>query len=207
MDHPNYARYLTAYVASLEQIDSSHPEASHHLKECALSVTRSTYAALGTAVDQTIKQTINKHAKSEGGVIGFSRNLQAYDRWVLTRHKRALYAAAAFGVAGMSDDGYDRRKDLRKNDIHKGLMQVEKTIETICNFTNPFELHENNSLVCLSSGMKVPQGTSETMVILDKLGSTQYEEFIKKSLDEKKKSIPCTNSEEQTENIYSAQED
>lgn len=186
MNHQNYARYLTAYVASLDHIDNSHPEASRHLKNCALSVTRSLYAASGTAVDQTIEQTINKHAKSEGGVIGFSRNLQAYDRWVLTRHERTLYAAAAFGVAGMSDDGYDRRKDLRKNDIHKGLMQVEKTIETICNFTNPFEFGENNSLVCLSSGMRVPQETAETMVKLDKLGSTQYEECIKQRLNEKK---------------------
>ena len=75
----------------------------------------------------------------------------------------------------MSDDGsYDRRKDLRKNDIHKGLMQVEKTIETICNFTNPFEFDETNSLVCLASSMRVPQETAETMVKLDKLGSTQY---------------------------------
>ena len=38
------------------------------------------YPASGTAVDQTIEQTMNRHAKSEGGIIGFSRNLQAYDR-------------------------------------------------------------------------------------------------------------------------------
>ena len=87
-------------------------------------------------MDQTIEQTINKHAKSEAGIIGFSRNLQAYDRWVLTRHERALYAAAAFGIAVMGDDGYERRKDLHKNDILKSQMKVEKTIETICNFTN-----------------------------------------------------------------------
>ena len=114
------------------------------------SVLLEVYAASGTAVDQTIKQTINRHAKSEGGVIGFSRNVQAYDRWVLTRHERALYAASAFGIAGMGDDGYDRRKDLRKSDMHKGMMLVEKTIVTIRNFTNPFEF-DNNILVCLSS--------------------------------------------------------
>ena len=167
----------------------THPEASNHLKECALSVTRSTYPASGTAVDQTIEQTINRHAKSEGGVIGFSRNLQVYDCWVLTRHERALYVAAAFGEAGMDDDGYDRRKDFRKAYIYKGLKHVEKTIETICNFTNPFEILENNSLICLSSGMRVPQDTAETMVKIDKLGSIQYEEFIKKRLDKKDTAI------------------
>ena len=59
MNHQNYARYLTAYVASLEQIEHTHPEASNHLKNCALSVTRGVYPASGTAVDQTNEQTIN----------------------------------------------------------------------------------------------------------------------------------------------------
>ena len=76
---------------------------------------------------------INKHEKSEGGVIGFSRNFQSYNHWVLTRHERALYAAAAFiRVARMSDDRYDRRKYLHKNNRHKGLIQVEKTFLCVC---------------------------------------------------------------------------
>ena len=52
-------------------------------------------------------------------------------------------------------------------------------------FKNPFEILENNSLICLSSGMRVPQDTAETMVKIDKLGSIQYEEFMKKRLDKK----------------------
>ena len=73
----------------------------------------------------------------------------------------------------MGDDGYERRKDLHKNDILKSQMKVEKTIETICNFTNPFELDQNKSLVCLSSGMTLPQEVAERMVKLDDIGPTQ----------------------------------
>ena len=70
------------------------------------------YPASGTAVDQTIEQqTIKRHAKSEGGIIGFSRNLQAYDRWLLTRHKRALYASTVFGEAGIGDDVYEEKEE------------------------------------------------------------------------------------------------
>ena len=43
VDHPNNACYLTAYIASLDQIDASHPQAAQHLKECALSVMSSIY--------------------------------------------------------------------------------------------------------------------------------------------------------------------
>ena len=96
-----------------------------------------------------------------------------------------MYAANVFGEAGIGDDGYDRRKDLRKNEMHKRLMLVKRTMETICNFTNPFEFDEINSFVCLSSGKKVPQETAKTMVNLDKIGSSQHKEFIHQSLKEK----------------------
>ena len=189
MDHQNYARYLTAYVASLDQIDCSHPQASHHLRECALSVTRSKYKASGTAVDQTIEQTINKHAKSAGGVVGLSRNLQAYDRWILTRHERAHYVSTMLGFVGMGDNGSDQRRDQKESDFKRGSKSVEKTIEAICNFINPFEMYEQDCLVCLSSGLKVPQEVAQGLVKLDEIGSNEHEKFIKERLYEKEISL------------------
>ena len=101
LDQQNYARYLTLYVSNLESVDETHPEASKYMKECALSVNRIAYPASGTPVNQTIEQTINKHAKSAGGLIGFSRNIQAYDRWCLTRHERTNYIINTFESVGI----------------------------------------------------------------------------------------------------------
>ena len=53
-------------------------------------------------VDITIEQTINRHAKSHGGIIGFSRNCAAYYRWCITRHSRAQYVEATSDMADMT---------------------------------------------------------------------------------------------------------
>ena len=74
-DQQNYACYLTIYVSNLESVDETHPMASKYTKECALSVKINAYPASGTPVDQTIEQIINKHDKSAGGLIGFTRNI------------------------------------------------------------------------------------------------------------------------------------
>lgn len=181
-NHHNYARYLTLYVASLENIDASHPIAAKHLKECALSVNRTKERASGTAVDQTIEQTINKHAKSRGGIVGFSRNLQAYDRWCLTRHERAAYTSAMFESCGMVDNPTDNKKDLLEAEILKGQNDVVNTMSTICNFINPFDIYEHDSLVCLSSGIQASKEIAKDLTEMDQTGHAAYDTFVKQRL-------------------------
>jgi len=54
-------------------------------------------------MDQTIEQTVNRSAKTSGGIIGFSRNVGAYYRWCLTRYKRATYVEATLDHLDMVD--------------------------------------------------------------------------------------------------------
>ncbi|KAK3732160.1 hypothetical protein RRG08_026542 [Elysia crispata] len=75
MDHHNYARYLTVYFISLLNLSDSHPGAESLLRNNGFSVCRSDVPASRTAVDLTIEQTINRHAKTRGGIVGFSRSL------------------------------------------------------------------------------------------------------------------------------------
>lgn len=86
MDHQNYAKYVTLYCLSLMIISASNPEAEFLLRNGGFSVNRSNFPNCRTAVDLTIEKTINKHAKTRGGIIGFSKNCPAYYRWCVTRH-------------------------------------------------------------------------------------------------------------------------
>ena len=62
------------------------------LQNNRFSVNQSSIPSSRTAIDMTDEQTYNKHAAgSNSGVIGFSRNLNAYYRWQATRHFRAYY--------------------------------------------------------------------------------------------------------------------
>ena len=56
------------------------------LRNNGISVRRSSVTLSRNSVDIKIEKTINRHAKSQGGIIGFRRNYAAYYRWCVTRH-------------------------------------------------------------------------------------------------------------------------
>ena len=71
-DHQNYVRYTAVYLQTVLNLPTTHPGAEKLLEEKGFSVNRSAVPSSRNAVDITIEQTINRHAKSQGGIIGFS---------------------------------------------------------------------------------------------------------------------------------------
>lgn len=88
-DHHNYARYTAPYLQTMLNLLTSHPGAEECLQRNGFSMNRSEIPTSRSAVDITIKQTINTHAKCQGGTVGFSRNKADYYRWFITRHAEA----------------------------------------------------------------------------------------------------------------------
>lgn len=85
-NHQNYAMYLSVYHLTLVNIESTHPGVQDLLQQNGFSVSGSGIPGTRNAIDIAIEQTINRHAKSRGRIIGFSRNFAACHRWCLTRH-------------------------------------------------------------------------------------------------------------------------
>ena len=73
-DRVNYARYLPLYHTMISQLA---PDAYALLENNGLSVSRSSVPGCRIPVDRAIEQTINRSAKTVGGVVGFSRNANA----------------------------------------------------------------------------------------------------------------------------------
>ena len=119
-DAQNYARYMAMFALFLANIEDTHPRATELLKLGAFSVARSMGSGCCTDVDKTMEETFMKHSKSCGGVSGaglsgITRNNAAYQRWVLTNHKRSKFFAATFSMADMTDfDAHDAYKDTSK---------------------------------------------------------------------------------------------
>lgn len=90
----NDARYTAVYLLMLMNLEESRPGAKQLLSSNGFSVNRSSVPGSRSAVEITIEQTINRHAKSQGGIIGFSRNHSAYHRWCKTRHTIASFLQA-----------------------------------------------------------------------------------------------------------------
>lgn len=66
------------------------------LENNGFSVARSSKQAARVPVDLTIEQTINKHAKTKGGIVGFSKNMPAYYRWSSMSLSMIQFAIHAF---------------------------------------------------------------------------------------------------------------
>ena len=97
--HINYARYLPFYLMTIMNLSITHPGAEKLLRDNSISVHRSSVALSRNAVDITKEQTIIRHAKSQGGIIGFSRYYAAYCRWCVTRHYRTKLVEATLFLA------------------------------------------------------------------------------------------------------------
>ena len=77
-NHQNYLRYIPAYLVTMINLPDTHPGAEDLISKKGFSASRSSVPLSRNPVDITIEQTINSHAKSHGGIIGFIHNSAAY---------------------------------------------------------------------------------------------------------------------------------
>ncbi|KAK3107392.1 hypothetical protein FSP39_013623 [Pinctada imbricata] len=189
-DQPNYARYLPVYMLSMYNLEESHPLVATALRQDhGFSVARSNIPATRNSVDITIEQTINRHAKSSGGVIGFSRNLHAYHRWCITRHVRAQIFAETLHMADMLDTGSSCHIENNASNIQRMNEEECKVMETFNGFLNPFCVDDKESLYCLSSGVPAPKEVTDDLLRAHSKGAELMNEFISSRLVEKQVSF------------------
>ena len=150
-DHPNYARYSAFYLLNMLNLEKTHPGAEDLLKNNGFSVNRSDVPSSRNAVDITIEQTINRHAKSHSGNVGFSRNRSAYYRWCRTRLARTSYLQATKERANVDTLESTSDKEVRSSQILKSEEDMCCVMEAINNFINPFTIEDKDTLYCLSS--------------------------------------------------------
>ena len=87
---PKLCKILCILLVEYVKPGKTHPGAEDLLKNNGFSVNRSDLRSSRNAVDITIEQTINRHAKSHSGIVGFSRNRAAYYRWCRMQ-EQAIY--------------------------------------------------------------------------------------------------------------------
>ena len=184
-DHPNYARYTTIYCLILLNLDMTHPGLKDLLKRNGFNVDRSGVPTSRNAIDITMEQTINRHAKSHGGIICFSRNYAAYYRWCMTRHSRAQYLQVTMEMVDMDNTDSSSHKDIRKSEIQHSEADVRKVVDAISNFVNPSEVKNKDLLYCISSGSPAPADVEEDLFSADMSGNKARDEFIEDRLVKK----------------------
>lgn len=62
------------------------------------------YGFSSIACDQAIEQTANRDSKTKGGLIGFTLNKGAVERWILSQSERSAITRQCQVMAGAVDD-------------------------------------------------------------------------------------------------------
>ena len=182
-DRVNYARYLPLYYVQLSQLMSECPNAYELLKYSGISVSRSDAPSCRNAIDMTIEQTINRSAKTSGGIIGFSRNVSAYYRWCITRHQRALFLEATRDRVGINRCSANTCC-TRKSDLKHMEKDVQRVHQAFQNFINPMSCTNDtdSNLYCLSSGKPASGDVADSLLSFVSCGDAAAQTFIQDRL-------------------------
>ena len=128
----------------------------------------------------TIEQTINRSAKTPGGIIGFSKKASTYHRWAITRHTRGSYAQAALNRVDMTFEGDNIHKSVRSSELKRSEITVQKLMDTFKLFMDPFDVTggDQKQLYCLSSGQPASDKVSKDLLSYVDSGKEAADEFI-----------------------------
>lgn len=181
MNNHNYAKYLSLYSVLLINLPK---EARELMQHKGFSVSRSEVPAGRCAVDLTIEQTINKDAKTTGGIVGFSRSLPTYYRWCVTRHNRAQYVSALQQITNLDSKVHDNHKDLSASEIKSSEEAVRSTVRAFSAYINPFEM-DSEHLICLSSGIKISDDIANDLLTVNDHGKKLFEDFVNTRIENK----------------------
>lgn len=107
----------------------------------------------------------------------------AYQRWCRSTSTRAQYYEKMLEMCGLINDPdcprAGKHRELEKAEIKKSEEAVQRTMTTICNFTNPFTLDDKDHLYSLASGAPVPYDIEVDILNADETGKTAKAKFIK----------------------------
>ena len=175
----NYARYGSFYVHTLKNMETLYPGLKDMLKKAGLSVQAQERYPMRTALDQRGEQTINRDAKTAGGIKAFSTNSSSVLKWCLNRSEQATNTKALDDLAGLrkNDTCY---KPLRPSQILKSESLVEKVQTVLENeYLNPFDTAlEKSKLYNLSSGSPLTDDAADSILKLPGVGDKQASEFL-----------------------------
>ena len=167
----NYGRYGLPYVQVLKNIEKLYPGLKELLVSSGLTVQSQDRYPLRTAIDMRGEQTLNRDAKTSGGVTQFASSISSVQKWAMNRSDAAETKKALHNMAGLSDSD-TIYKSLRPRQILNSEVKVQNVTNVIENdYINPFGLDiDPDSLVNISSDVSLPNEIAEEVLNQEKKG-------------------------------------
>ena len=166
-DRLNYARYLPAYYAEMTNLAASRPEIYQAFRDGNFSVQLTESNPFGRIpVDQTTEVTVNRDTQTVGGTTKFDLKPGAVSKYYLTAEHRSAFLTKLRNLVQYNRSGTDHHHpDLQKSRLQKDEELVTSVLETLANWTNPFE--------CNTDLMNIATGTAASKEVAEDLKNAQ----------------------------------
>ena len=185
-DHTNYARWMSVYLCDMRLLPSSSPSVQMEFEAGSHSVNRSANSFNMVWTDMALEQSENRDTKTLGGIVGFSTNPEAVNRWFLTAHVRASVTRSLKRMCGLDieeDDSCHKESGLRilardESDVQKITTLLSTSMK------NPFQVTEDeeSSLLNIVTGQVPPNEVEDQLLNAQTTGLKYMDEFVDERL-------------------------
>ena len=174
----NYARYGSYYIKVMENIEKMYPGLKDLLKQNGMSVQAQESFPVRVAVDQRGEQTINRDAKTPGGIKSFAADSTSILKWTLNRSAQAENTKALLDLAEVNTAS-NAYKPLRPSQILQSEKFVSRITEVLKEeYVNPFDINiPKEKLVNLSSAVPLPDQVAAEILSTRTVGEEQGQRF------------------------------
>ena len=101
LNKQTYSRYGSCYVNTIENLDDTHLGCRELIQDKGLSVQGQEKYLCRTVIDQCLEQTINRDAKTSGGIKYFASDPSAILKLTLNRSAQAKNTEALYHLANI----------------------------------------------------------------------------------------------------------
>ncbi|KAG1698119.1 hypothetical protein GQR58_005824 [Nymphon striatum] len=170
----------------LDALETKDPNMFNHMKNGGFVVKWAEDRMFNCVpTDQALEQTINREAKTQGGIIGFTRRKGALLRWLLTRHVTGEYSEAFKDIC--VNHGFslfhDELGNARMQQDRKDATNIKEFIQSQCQ--NPFDLDNiPSTLVNITTGQVATPEVEKSLIGATEKCQKTTDELFAERIDE-----------------------
>lgn len=185
MNHQNYARYLTAYLDRLKNMETTHPGLREDYGDCFFGVKRTSKSFSRISTDLTLEQTVNADAASRAfGVINLTDSFSARLKWAITHSLRTSITSELMNLCDLRKSD-DVANDLKPSAIRNWSKKLDDILLFMQQCTNPFSSNlSENQLYNISTGQSVSDEVYRFLSSIEVEGENQRNCFVVECLSD-----------------------
>ena len=190
LDHTNYARWLPIHINDMLTLESRHPSVYQEFNKGNFVVFKSKKKFSAMAIDQAHEQN-NALVKGDGGAVGLTESPNALLRWMVAGPETARviqeFQSGSTKTQKTTDSSFQHHEMSRSAQLSFDK-EVKDLVGVFSELGNPF-LEKSEDILVLDTKTIADPGMLDTVQQIEKVGETQYKDFVKDRLHDKKSSV------------------